>query len=291
MRLTDWQRHVEELEKSLREDGATQTKPETPVPAAADPRLRRRRAEHRRRRGRRAWPPARRRGRQGRRALHPRQPELHPRPAVRGPRAALRRLAPGGQAPGRGGAAAGPRRRGPAWHPDRHGRRGSRRLALVGVPLDEGQARARLEALAPRGHPRRHDRLVPQPRGRPHGAARDPPAGDSAPHRVRPAAGGRRSRSPARLMATLYRCRTPTNVLCPCGRVARELRRHGIEADEVRVARRRRDRDEVAAPSGQRVVPMPVLAGGAICDSRQIVEPPRWPDRGSRTPSRAPAAA
>lgn len=91
-------------------------------------------------------------------------------------------------------------------------------------------------------------------------------------------------------MATLYRCRTPTNVLCPCGRVARELRRHGIEADEVRVARRRRDRDEVAALSGQRVVPMLVLDGEAICDSRRIVEHLRWLDRGSRTPSGAQAA-
>ncbi|CAB4917468.1 unannotated protein [freshwater metagenome] len=73
-------------------------------------------------------------------------------------------------------------------------------------------------------------------------------------------------------MATLYRCRTPTDRLCPCGRVARELRRQGIDAEEVRVARRRRDRDDVAAVSGQRVVPLLVLDGEAICDSRRIVE-------------------
>ena len=77
-------------------------------------------------------------------------------------------------------------------------------------------------------------------------------------------------------MATLYRCRTPTNVLCPCGRVARELRRQGIEADEVRVPWRKRDRDEVAALSGQRVVPTLVLDGDAICDSRRIVQHLRW---------------
>lgn len=77
-------------------------------------------------------------------------------------------------------------------------------------------------------------------------------------------------------MATLYRCRTPTNVLCPCGRVARELRRQGIEADEVRVPWRKRDRDEVAALSGQRVVPTLVLDGEAICDSHRIVEHVRW---------------
>lgn len=73
-------------------------------------------------------------------------------------------------------------------------------------------------------------------------------------------------------MATLYRCRTPTDRLCPCGRVARELRRQGIEADEVRVPWRRVQRDEVAALSGQRVVPLLVIDGEAICDSRRIVE-------------------
>jgi glutathione S-transferase len=73
-------------------------------------------------------------------------------------------------------------------------------------------------------------------------------------------------------MATLYRCPTPTNRLCPCGRVARELAHQGIEADEVRVPWRKAGRDEVAELSGQRVVPMLVIDGEAICDSRRIVE-------------------
>ena len=77
-------------------------------------------------------------------------------------------------------------------------------------------------------------------------------------------------------MATLYRCRTPTNWLCPCGRVARELRRHDIEYVEVRVARRRRARAEVEALSGQRHVPVAVIGGEAICDSHRIVEHLRW---------------
>jgi glutathione S-transferase len=77
-------------------------------------------------------------------------------------------------------------------------------------------------------------------------------------------------------MATLYRCRTPTDWLCPCGRVARELRKHGVEYDEVRVARRRRDRAEVVALSGQAHVPVVVLGGEAICDSHRIVEHLRW---------------
>ena len=75
---------------------------------------------------------------------------------------------------------------------------------------------------------------------------------------------------------TLYRCRTPTNWLCPCGRVARELRRHDVAVDEVRVARRRREREEVLALSGQHHVPVVVLGGEAICDSHRIVEHLRW---------------
>ncbi len=77
-------------------------------------------------------------------------------------------------------------------------------------------------------------------------------------------------------MATLYRCRTPTNWLCPCGRVARELRKAGEEADEVRVPWRRRDRAEVRALTGQTKVPVAVVDGDAICDSRRIVEHLAW---------------
>ena len=73
-------------------------------------------------------------------------------------------------------------------------------------------------------------------------------------------------------MATLYRCGTRTDHLCPCGRVARELRRQGVDFDEVRVPRRRRDRDEVAALSGQRTVPLVILDGEVICDSHRIIE-------------------
>jgi glutathione S-transferase len=77
-------------------------------------------------------------------------------------------------------------------------------------------------------------------------------------------------------MATLYRCRTPTNWLCPCGRVARELQRQGEDVDEVRVPWRKRDRAEVSALSGQPHVPVAVLGGEAICDSHRIVEHLRW---------------
>jgi glutathione S-transferase len=78
--------------------------------------------------------------------------------------------------------------------------------------------------------------------------------------------------------AVLYRCGTPTNRLCACGRVARELERRGIRADERRVPWRRADREEVEALTGQAVVPVLVLDGEAICDSRRIVEHLRWRD-------------
>ena len=76
----------------------------------------------------------------------------------------------------------------------------------------------------------------------------------------------------------LYRCRTPTDRLCPCGRVARELRRRGIEVDERRVPRRKSARVEVDALTGQDRVPLLVIWRDAICDSRRIVEHLRWRD-------------
>jgi glutathione S-transferase len=74
----------------------------------------------------------------------------------------------------------------------------------------------------------------------------------------------------------LHRCRTRTNVLCPCGRVARELGRRGIEFEERRVPWRKADRTEVDALTGQDRVPLLVIGREAICDSRRIVEHLRW---------------
>jgi glutaredoxin len=74
----------------------------------------------------------------------------------------------------------------------------------------------------------------------------------------------------------LYRCRTPTNRLCACGRVARALAREGFEVEERRMPWRRSERDEVDALTGQRVVPVVVLGREAICDSRRILEHLRW---------------
>jgi glutathione S-transferase len=77
-------------------------------------------------------------------------------------------------------------------------------------------------------------------------------------------------------MATLYRCTTPTNWLCPCGRVARALKHDGIEFTEVVVPQRRSRRPEVEALTDQRRVPVLIIDGDAICDSKRIVEHLEW---------------
>jgi len=71
---------------------------------------------------------------------------------------------------------------------------------------------------------------------------------------------------------TLYRCPTPTDWLCPCGRVARALREEGLDYRSVVVPLRRSRRDEVEALTGQSRVPVLVIDGQAICDSRRILE-------------------
>jgi len=72
---------------------------------------------------------------------------------------------------------------------------------------------------------------------------------------------------------TLYRCPAPTNYLCSCGRVARELEAKGIENEQLRVPWRKGQRSEVEALSGQNVVPLLVTEEGeAICDSRRILQ-------------------
>jgi glutathione S-transferase len=77
-------------------------------------------------------------------------------------------------------------------------------------------------------------------------------------------------------MATLYRCKAPTDLVCRCGKVARRLRAMEIEFDEVRVPLRRRDRPEVEALSGQTWVPVLVHDGQVVYDSHRILEYLEW---------------
>ncbi|MFN2616062.1 MAG: glutathione S-transferase N-terminal domain-containing protein [Thermoleophilaceae bacterium] len=77
-------------------------------------------------------------------------------------------------------------------------------------------------------------------------------------------------------MTVLYRCKTPTNLVCRCGKVARRLQSLEIEFDEVRVPFLKRDRPEVEDLSGQRWVPVLVHDGEVIHDSHRILEYLDW---------------
>lgn len=74
------------------------------------------------------------------------------------------------------------------------------------------------------------------------------------------------------MATTLYRCKTPTDYLCPCGRVARRLRYAGIDYDQVRVRVLKRDRPEIQDLTGQRWVPVLVHGDEVIHDSRRICQ-------------------
>ena len=58
----------------------------------------------------------------------------------------------------------------------------------------------------------------------------------------------------------------------PVRTVARALRREGIEHEKVVVAAAALERPEVEALSGQTRVPLLVIDGEVICDSRRISE-------------------
>ncbi len=70
----------------------------------------------------------------------------------------------------------------------------------------------------------------------------------------------------------LYRCRTPTDYLCPCGAVARRLRRLGLDHRVERVPYRRGARPEIVELTGQRRVPVLVDADEVVHDSKRIIE-------------------
>jgi glutathione S-transferase len=73
-------------------------------------------------------------------------------------------------------------------------------------------------------------------------------------------------------VTVLYRCPTPTNVLCNCGKVARKLKAKGIEFDQVRVPYRKSRRAEIEDLTKQRWVPVLVHGDEVVNDSKRIVE-------------------
>jgi glutathione S-transferase len=74
----------------------------------------------------------------------------------------------------------------------------------------------------------------------------------------------------------LYRCPNPTNVLCPCGAVARRLGKLELEHRTQRVPYRRSSRPEIEELTGQRRVPVLVDGDEVIHDSKRIVQYLDW---------------
>jgi glutathione S-transferase len=70
----------------------------------------------------------------------------------------------------------------------------------------------------------------------------------------------------------LYRCRTPTNVLCPCGGVARRLKALGLDYRTERVPYRRGGRPEIVELTGQNRVPVLVDGDEVVHDSKRILQ-------------------
>jgi glutathione S-transferase len=84
----------------------------------------------------------------------------------------------------------------------------------------------------------------------------------------------------------LYRCGTPTNFLCPCGAVARRLKKHGLEHRIERVRRRRSNRPEIVELTKLPYVPVLVDGDEVVNDSRRILQYLDW-----RYGESAPAAS
>jgi glutathione S-transferase len=74
----------------------------------------------------------------------------------------------------------------------------------------------------------------------------------------------------------LYRCGTPTNFLCPCGAVARRLKKHGLEYRTERVRRRRSERPEIVELTKLPYVPVLVDGDEVVSDSRRILQYLDW---------------
>jgi hypothetical protein len=74
----------------------------------------------------------------------------------------------------------------------------------------------------------------------------------------------------------LYRCPNPTDVLCPCGAVARRLGKLGLEHRTERVPYRRSSRPEIEELTRQRRVPVLVDGDEVVHDSKRILQYLDW---------------
>lgn len=77
---------------------------------------------------------------------------------------------------------------------------------------------------------------------------------------------------PPPVRRVLYRCPTPTNFLCPCGAVERNLRKRGLEHGSERVPFKRSNRPEIVELTRQRHVPVLVDGDEVISDSKRIAQ-------------------
>lgn len=70
----------------------------------------------------------------------------------------------------------------------------------------------------------------------------------------------------------LFRCGAPTDWVCPCGRVARRLKKEGVAFETRRVPMARSRRPEILELTGQDRVPVLVHGEEVIHDSPRILE-------------------
>lgn len=99
----------------------------------------------------------------------------------------------------------------------------------------------------------------------------------------------------------LYRCPTPTDFLCPCGAVARRLRKLDLPHRVERVPYRRGSshRPEIEELTAQHRVPVLIDAGEIVHDSKRILQYLQWryeakqgaPEHPREQPSEAGAGA
>lgn len=82
---------------------------------------------------------------------------------------------------------------------------------------------------------------------------------------------GGQTRSAKRKLV-LYRCKTPTDYLCPCGAVARRLKKLELEYRTERVPYRRSDRPEIVELTRQDRVPVLVDGTEIVHDSKRILQ-------------------
>jgi glutathione S-transferase len=72
----------------------------------------------------------------------------------------------------------------------------------------------------------------------------------------------------------LYRCKTPTNSLCPCGKVAKALDAagHEYETERMPLSSKPEKRQNIVELTGQPKVPVVVFDDGqAVHDSKTII--------------------